>query len=365
MPENRNALAIFRTVPTITIAVDDHGGMVVPQYNLNTIGNLDNTEGYRVLNQGAQTTLTILGSPMDVNRQFTLQPNRWNFMGYPFDHPVSPVIALSSITANIDMVQTDDSRMYIPRYNFNTIGMMQPGEGYRVMLRNTNVNIIFTFNDVGLMAYEEEAYELPVAEGAPLPTGLPYTVLVRFSDELLAMNPATVDLYDGSLLVGKGIVLDDLEFTPVTAWGGASEYNLSGFQTGNEISYVVKNASGVKLPAVSENAEPLIFGQGAFAELSLGEVPMPTEFVVEQGYPNPFNPVVTVPFALPSTGEVTFTVFNVLGQQLATASGQYEAGHHRFVFDAGQSGSDLVSGVYFLQVRFKDQVSMQKLLLLK
>lgn len=92
---------------------------------------------------------------------------------------------------------------------------------------------------------------------------------------------------------------------------------------------------------------------------------MPTEFAVKQGYPNPFNPSITVPFALPAVGEVNFTVFNVLGQQVFKSGSRFEAGYHRFLFDATANGSELVSGVYFLQVEYQGQMKTQKLMLLK
>lgn len=87
--------------------------------------------------------------------------------------------------------------------------------------------------------------------------------------------------------------------------------------------------------------------------------------LLEQGYPNPFNPSITVPFAVPATGDVTFAVYNVIGQQVFSQTRTFDAGNHRFLFDARQSGAELVSGVYFLQVQYNGQVEMQKVLLLK
>lgn len=130
------------------------------------------------------------------------------------------------------------------------------------------------------------------------------------------------------------------------------------------MSYVFRAADGSKLP-MKLTGDNVVYGDGPYAVASFDLVDMPTEFAVAQGYPNPFNPSITVPFALPNAGEVTFRVFNVLGQEVFNSTRNYEIGHHRFLFDANNAGSEIVSGVYFLQVEYTGQVKTQKLMLLK
>jgi hypothetical protein len=84
--------------------------------------------------------------------------------------------------------------------------------------------------------------------------------------------------------------------------------------------------------------------------------------VLRQNYPNPFNPSTTIRYGLPHRSTVQLTVFNTLGQQVATlVQGEQEAGYHEVRFDA----SGLSSGVYFYRLSAGTYVETRKLLLLK
>jgi hypothetical protein len=74
---------------------------------------------------------------------------------------------------------------------------------------------------------------------------------------------------------------------------------------------------------------------------------LPSEFSLTQNYPNPFNPRTLVEYALPSDEYVVLTVFNTLGQVVATpVSGYRQAGTHTAEIDA----HGLPSGVYFYRL---------------
>ena len=92
---------------------------------------------------------------------------------------------------------------------------------------------------------------------------------------------------------------------------------------------------------------------------------LPVGFVLDKAYPNPFNAAVIIPFTLPESGEVTITLFNLLGQQVFRTNQLFTAGRKYFEFEASIQGENLVSGMYFLQVRFNDQERTQKVILLK
>jgi hypothetical protein len=88
----------------------------------------------------------------------------------------------------------------------------------------------------------------------------------------------------------------------------------------------------------------------------------PQELALLQNYPNPFNPTTTIRYGLSKRSQITLTVFNTLGQELATLiQGEQEAGYHEVKFDA----STFASGVYIYRLRADDGVQTKKLILLK
>jgi formylglycine-generating enzyme len=89
---------------------------------------------------------------------------------------------------------------------------------------------------------------------------------------------------------------------------------------------------------------------------------IPLTFSLDQNYPNPFNPSTTIRYAVPVRSHVTLTIFNTIGQQVATlVQGEQEAGYHEVRFEA----SGLASGVYLYRMQAGDFVQTRKLVLLQ
>ncbi|HTY59788.1 MAG TPA: T9SS type A sorting domain-containing protein, partial [Bacteroidota bacterium] len=71
-------------------------------------------------------------------------------------------------------------------------------------------------------------------------------------------------------------------------------------------------------------------------------------FSLEQNYPNPFNPSTTIRYNVAHRTHVTLTVFDILGEKVATlVNGVQEPGQHYVRFDA----AGLASGAYFYRLQ--------------
>jgi len=87
-----------------------------------------------------------------------------------------------------------------------------------------------------------------------------------------------------------------------------------------------------------------------------------SEYALAQNYPNPFNPTTTINFSIPETGNVTLSVYNTIGQEVATlVNGVVAAGQHEVTLNA----KSLPSGAYFYKLQSGNSTMIKKMLLLK
>jgi hypothetical protein len=85
-------------------------------------------------------------------------------------------------------------------------------------------------------------------------------------------------------------------------------------------------------------------------------------YYLAQNYPNPFNPSTRINFGLKNPGNVEISVYNILGNKVATLVNGYKpAGRHSVVFNA----SSLSSGTYFYKIITNEFTLTKKMLMLK
>ena len=92
------------------------------------------------------------------------------------------------------------------------------------------------------------------------------------------------------------------------------------------------------------------------------EAPIASRYELGQNYPNPFNPTTHIRFNIPETANAKLTVFNVMGEEVATlVSGVMQAGGHTVSWNA----ASMPTGVYFYQLESGNFSQTKKLLLVK
>jgi predicted deacetylase len=89
---------------------------------------------------------------------------------------------------------------------------------------------------------------------------------------------------------------------------------------------------------------------------------VPENFVLEQNFPNPFNPSTVVHYWLPVNGWVSLTIYDNLGRLVKTLVNEEQCGgKHEVEFNA----SELSSGLYFYTLRSLNFIVTKKMILMK
>ncbi|MBS1262102.1 MAG: hypothetical protein MAG453_01441 [Calditrichaeota bacterium] len=143
----------------------------------------------------------------------------------------------------------------------------------------------------------------------------------------------------------------------VPAGAPAGEYTFTGYVGYVNGPNVSDSFAFTKEGAVAGSSEWSAGGSWIAGDREPAAATVPGEFALAGAYPNPFNPETKLAVSLPEAAELTVTVYNVRGRQVASlASGRYRAGTHEFVFD----GSALASGLYFVRVSVPGELDAVK-----
>jgi len=113
----------------------------------------------------------------------------------------------------------------------------------------------------------------------------------------------------------------------------------------------------------------LVVGKEEFvAGQTAGVQGAPENFVLEQNFPNPFNPETAIRFGLPQQSFVTIKIYDLAGREIATLLDRVElpAGRHQRVWDGRDAqGRVVVSGIYFYRLVAGSFITTKKLTLMQ
>ena len=94
---------------------------------------------------------------------------------------------------------------------------------------------------------------------------------------------------------------------------------------------------------------------------------LPETFTLHQNFPNPFNPITTLRYDLPSDGLVTLSIYDMLGREITQlVNTTQEAGFKSVQWDATDSiGRPVSAGVYLYKIQAGEFAQTKKMVLLK
>jgi hypothetical protein len=140
-------------------------------------------------------------------------------------------------------------------------------------------------------------------------------------------------------------------------WNFLTEVTLNS--DGNISIVVDDSATGI----VAADAFRIIFRESVVPVEQ--EVTPPSDFILYQNFPNPFNPATTIRFKLKEEEDVVLRVFNSIGELVATlVEDNLSSGEYNIKFDSRDYGN-LASGVYYYSLATKKGVQTRGMVLVK
>ena len=161
-------------------------------------------------------------------------------------------------------------------------------------------------------------------------------------------------------------IVVDGQNVSVTAWADGeampdtATYSYEALTTTEAPSFILvgvtdDDSSSVQVDEIWYNERPAGLGIS-------DEAPIASRYELGQNYPNPFNPTTHIRFNIPETASAKLTVFNVMGEEVATlVNGVMQAGGHTVSWNA----ASMPTGVYFYQLESGNFSQTKKLLLVK
>jgi hypothetical protein len=104
------------------------------------------------------------------------------------------------------------------------------------------------------------------------------------------------------------------------------------------------------------SAQPVAMSRMSVDKAEFGEkaphAAIPAEFALHANFPNPFNPTTVIRYELPVPSRVRLSVFNILGQEVATlVNKEIGAGYQSVEWNTDNTnGIALPSGVYIYRL---------------
>ena len=94
----------------------------------------------------------------------------------------------------------------------------------------------------------------------------------------------------------------------------------------------------------------------------------PEDYKLNQNYPNPFNPTTSIEYTLPIANQISITIYNIMGQEVANVLPLQDkpAGTHLVTWNGlDRQGNKVASGTYFYTMRYGNFVKTKQMTLMK
>jgi len=258
LAENMNIADILSPIEDDVIIVKDHEGMAyIPEWGYNAIVDLQVGQGYQIKLANVNE-ITIEGLYMKPEENPIELTSGWNMIGYLRLEGADAVLVFEEIssTGNLVIVKDYNGNAYLPDFEYNGIGDILPGQGYRVNINN-NDELQYLSNNESYRMSSVEVSENNVSHFSKVAaTGNNMTVVIEDAVwDMLPEDGAEIAAFDkAGNIIGSTIYSSPV--TVLTVWGDdATTLFKEGADVSEKVSFKVWSSDEVRDFKVKEWAE--------------------------------------------------------------------------------------------------------------
>lgn len=379
LPHFPGAWSVFGDLPGLQIVYNDAGGVLIPGYNINTIGDINFRDGFYIY-ADQNGSIAYEGTYIHVEDwDITVEPNKWNYVSMLSRNPVAVTDVFAGLESSISIVQSASGASWIPSQSINTIGNMQPGLGYKIALAvPASVTFNYPAGSKGASSIAESGTKTQKSSRQTgffsyTETGLPYAVIVKLKspqESVFNLVPGNeIGLFDGNQCVGAA-VYEGGDQILITAWEQDESQNLTGFANGNRITARVYRDNFVnttKHNLTSFTGGIPVYGEGNYAKVVLEVIPANEEPFGLDVLPNPFKDLTSVILEIHDENLVKVKVYDNTGRLVKSlADDQLLPDTYRLTWDGTDlHGKKLNPGVYFIIAETTGNTITKKVIILQ
>ncbi len=332
----------------------------------------------------------------------------WNIIGCPYQHPIDPFMAMiDSAGYQLSFWDAAAAGWVSPvfyawsgTFYFMT-SELQPGYGYWFAALLPNLQLCLT--DVSSMTTvaHDGSSQPPLSLGtvnhqatlvslscgdAVVTIGLAEDAVAGFDPkyDLPAPPESPTDAQETLVLLAdldqgfgryrqevRGLE-QEVNWTLAVAGTGGRAVDLGGLTELSSLGYqleIIGHDNGYQQTVGADVSLRLPDGSYRLVARQVGEQSelVPDRYYLAANYPNPFNPSTSIAFGLPSPTRVQLSIYNILGQEVASLIDDLlPAGRHELVWNGhDEQDRPVSSGVYFYRLQTDRFNQTRKMMLVK
>jgi hypothetical protein len=319
-------------------------------------------KGYWVIMQEADELCLQASIPIDPSLVYNLHAGA-NLISFPSNGSLNTASAIPDDIENfVEGVITEggacqqiSSDTWIGQCSFNG------GMGYWIIATD-DISFSFDFTDLERQKIDSVAgltYPAEFEINQSTSQAFYFADNIKIDNE--SINDGWILAYHGNTLVGARQWTGEMIDIPVMGNDG-NAYSKGYIKSGEIPRFMHFNEYNGEMTDLYSNNTPEWGNNAIFMMGALEKRNVLPEKIALSTYPNPFNPVTTLSFAMPNEGMVQLSIYNVSGQLMAKLAHEYKtSGNVEYIWDAGTHPS----GIYVARLNIENTIHTQKLVLMK